>query len=84
MLTRDAGAAPITQPDIIHTSLFRVLTPFNPDEYTRQGIDAVCERWTDKLRGKQWTAKHVWFVYETVFSTIDGERHVMDLYDPAS
>ena len=74
-----AGSRTIKQPDIIHTSLFRVISPANPDEYTRQGIADVCNKWTAKLRGTEWTARHLWLVYETEFSTINGERHVLDL-----
>jgi hypothetical protein len=44
----------------------------------------VCEKWTAKLKGTEWTCNHVWLVYETEFSTINGERHVMDLYDESS
>lgn len=63
----------------MHTSLFRILSPVNPDEYTRKKIQGVCDRWTARLRGTEWSARHVWLVYETEFSTINGERHVMDL-----
>jgi hypothetical protein len=77
-LTR-AGAASIQQPTIIHTSLFRMLSPANPDTYTRARIADVCAKWTAKLRGTEWVARHVWMVYETEFSTIKGEWHVMNL-----
>ena len=73
------GSHSIEQPTIIHTSLFRMLSAVNPDSYTRRAINAVCEKWTAKLRGREWTAKHVWLVYETEFSTIAGQHHVMDL-----
>ena len=74
-----AGAQSIKQPDIIHTSLLRVLSPINPDEYTRKAIQRVCDKWTHKLRGTEWTAAHVWLVYETHFSTIKGTWHEMEL-----
>jgi hypothetical protein len=74
-----AGAHTIQQPKIIHTSLFRIVSPVSLDEYTRQGIDEVCKKWTAQLRGTEWTANEMWLVYETHFSTIDGERFVLSL-----
>ena len=55
-----AGAHTIKQPGIVHTSLFRIISAVNPDEYTRKKIAGVCDKWTAKLKGTEWTAAHVW------------------------
>jgi hypothetical protein len=68
---------PTWQPNIIHTSLLRILTPVNLDDYTRQLIADKCHEWTTRLQGRSWTPKHMWMVYETEFTTIAGERNVV-------
>eukprot|EP01025_Chloroclados_australasicus_P000247 TRINITY_DN10118_c0_g1_i1.p1 TRINITY_DN10118_c0_g1~~TRINITY_DN10118_c0_g1_i1.p1 ORF type:complete len:202 (+),score=22.71 TRINITY_DN10118_c0_g1_i1:25-606(+) len=71
--------APSKQAGIIHTTLMRILTPSSIDEHVRSDIMRICDKWTKKLAGRTWTPENVWLVYETEFSTIEGERHVMPL-----
>lgn len=64
---------------IIHTSLFRVLTPVVFEATTRADIQRVCDDWTYKLAGTTWTPAYLWYILENEFSTIEGLRHVLPL-----
>lgn len=75
------------QSSIIHTSLSRVvskdgsdLPPLDSPAVKR--IQSVCDKWTEKLRGKTFTPSAFWFIFETTFSTIEGPMIKFDLKKP--
>lgn len=69
------------QSTIIHSSLLRILSPTPLGAEAVSAISAACERWTEKLRGKLYSPRTLWFIREMEFSTINGEREVLTLAD---
>lgn len=74
-----AGALRIPQSNIIHVSLLRVLCVQQLDPYIRQKIDAVCAKWTSRLKGTSWEPDTLMHVCEECFSTIEGQHSRFDL-----
>ncbi|GLI59704.1 hypothetical protein VaNZ11_001649 [Volvox africanus] len=69
------------QASIIHSSLLRIVSPRPLGRPAVDAISAACRRWTAKLRGTRYSPKTLWFIRETEFSTIVGEREVLTLGD---
>jgi hypothetical protein len=67
------------QPQIIHTTLFRIVSPEQLPAETIAAIDAECSRWTERLAGAVMAPRALWFVNEKQFSTIEGDREVLPL-----
>jgi hypothetical protein len=78
-LHRAFPGACTSQATIVHTSLFRVLTPQQLPRDTISAISQECDRLTAQLRGTTWQPSRVWYVNEREFSTIIGDKHVMEL-----
>ena len=63
------------QPNIIHTSLLRVVDAAQeqlPAEAVA-AVDAACAAWTAQLAGATLAPAAAWFVNEAVFSTVEGD-----------
>ncbi|GBF98403.1 hypothetical protein Rsub_10468 [Raphidocelis subcapitata] len=73
------GAPAARQPDIIHSSLFRILTPAQLGPEAMAAIAAEAARWTERVRGTVLTCDELWYVVESEFSTIRGERTPMPM-----
>uniref|UniRef100_A0A7R9VQP7 Uncharacterized protein n=1 Tax=Chlamydomonas euryale TaxID=1486919 RepID=A0A7R9VQP7_9CHLO len=67
------------QARIIHSSLLRVLSDEQLSSDDVRKVNDVCERWTAKLRGRCVSPPLAWWVNETEFSTIVGDRTLMPL-----
>lgn len=66
--------APAKQPNILHASLLRLLSPETLPAECLKDINRVCEEWTVKLRGQIFEPEHLWFVHEREFATVSGEK----------
>ena len=66
--------APEKQPNILHASLLRVLSPETLPAESLESINRVCDEWTVKLRGQIFEPEHLWFVLEREFATVSGEK----------
>jgi hypothetical protein len=71
------GSLNIKQSSILHTSMLRLLSTQPLDDYIREKIVETCEKWTEKVKGNMWEADRMWYVLESEFSTIVGEREDM-------
>ena len=67
------------QPAIIHTTLFRIVSPEALPADAIAAIGAECQRWTERLAGAVLAPRSLWFVNELQFSTIEGEREILAL-----
>ncbi|GLC33614.1 hypothetical protein PLESTM_000092000 [Pleodorina starrii] len=72
------------QATIIHSSLLRVMSPGPLGREAVAAISEACRRWTAKLRGTRYSPRTLWFIRETEFSTIEGDREVLTLGDAAA
>ena len=59
-LRRAFPGAPTRQTQIIHVSVLRLLTAEQLSPEERQRLQAVCDDYTQKLRGVQMTATELW------------------------
>lgn len=66
--------APAKQPNILHASLLRLLSPTTLPADAVERVDRVCDEWTQRLRGQAWEPEYLWFVLEREFATVSGER----------
>ncbi|KAL3131840.1 hypothetical protein ABBQ38_007553 [Trebouxia sp. C0009 RCD-2024] len=64
--------APSRQTQIVHVSVLRLLTAEQLSKHDRHALQAVCNAFTDRLKGMQITAAELWYVCESVFSNIEG------------
>lgn len=76
-LTRAFPGAPTRQTQIMHVSVLRLLTARQLSSEERQQLQAICDEYTNKLKGMQITATELWYIYETVFANIEGKVHAM-------
>jgi hypothetical protein len=67
------------QVQIIHTSLLRITTPEPLPAAVAASVTAVCKEVTNELRGKRFSPRNLWFIFESTFSTIEGTRRAMPL-----
>jgi hypothetical protein len=72
------------QSSMIHTSLTRIVSQDGSDlppasSPAIKRIQEVCDRWTEKLKGKTFIPSTLWFIKETTFSTIEGPKIKFDL-----
>lgn len=65
---------PAKQPNIIHSSLCRILAPHPLDQETVRRVSEVCREWSAKWCGRDFIPKRTWLVYEDKFSIIFGRR----------
>ena len=63
---------PPRQSTIFHASVARVLTPAQLDKEAISRVQTVCDRWSDRLRGKQFRVEALHYVAETKFTTVEG------------
>jgi len=73
--------APAKQPDILHSTLVRVLTAEQMGEPARADVAAFCERATAELRGQTLHVRDLWYVQEFLYSCIEGETTRVRLAD---
>eukprot|EP00959_Pyramimonas_sp_CCMP1952_P393208 8238644-Pyramimonas_sp.AAC.1 len=71
--------APTKQPrPIIHGTLLRLLAPCTPlTKAMKAKVLGICDKWTSKLRGTQYTTDTLWLVHETRFSSLEGEKQAV-------
>jgi hypothetical protein len=65
------------QSDIVHSTLFRLLSTPGGAPLTAPAaaaLEAACERATAALRGTRLTVRLLWWVEEQEFSSIEGDR----------
>ena len=72
------------QSSLIHTSLSRIVSEDGshlppPGSPALKEMQKVCDKWTEKLKGKTFKPSSAWWVRETTFSTIEGPRVKLDL-----
>ena len=66
--------SPQGQATIIHTSLVRIVSDEQLDKDTIAAVQKVCVRWTNKLKGKVMVPEGTWWIYESEFSSIFGDK----------
>ena len=66
--------APAKQPNILHASLLRLLSPTTLPADAVERVDRVCDEWTQRLQGQAWEPEYLWFVLEREFATVSGEK----------
>jgi len=66
--------APSKQPNILHASLLRLLSPATLPADAVERVDRACDEWTKKLRGQAWEPEYLWYVLEREFATVNGEK----------
>eukprot|EP00240_Pyramimonas_obovata_P004544 CAMPEP_0118922602 /NCGR_PEP_ID=MMETSP1169-20130426/1477_1 /TAXON_ID=36882 /ORGANISM="Pyramimonas obovata, Strain CCMP722" /LENGTH=371 /DNA_ID=CAMNT_0006863507 /DNA_START=307 /DNA_END=1422 /DNA_ORIENTATION=- len=73
--------APTKQPrPIIHGTLLRLLAPCVPlQKAMKAKMLGICDKWTSKLKGTQYTVDTFWLVHETRFSSLEGEKKAFKL-----
>lgn len=71
------------QASIIHTSLVRVVSAKQLPQATKQAVLALCKRWTGKLKGTLYSPDNLWLLREVQYTTLLGEREVLDLLPPS-
>ena len=59
-LTRAFPGAPTRQTQIMHVSVLRLLTARQLSSEERQQLQAICDEYTNKLKGMQITATELW------------------------
>lgn len=65
---------PPKQPTIVHASIARLLSP---QQLTREQIDriqAVCDAWSERLRGLRFSVERGYHIQEHTFTTVEGPR----------
>lgn len=65
---------PPKQSTIVHASIARLLTP---KQLTREQIDrvqAVCDAWSERLRGMRFDPDRLYHIQERTFTTVEGPR----------
>lgn len=65
---------PPKQSTIVHSSIARVLTPqqLTPEQIAK--VQAVCDSWTERLRGQRFDPQRIYHIQEHTFTTVEGER----------
>ncbi|GFR49436.1 hypothetical protein Agub_g11494, partial [Astrephomene gubernaculifera] len=72
------------QATIIHSSLLRIVSSEPLGRAAVEEVSAACQRWTERLRGTLYRPKTLWFIRETEFSTVVGDREVLTLADASA
>ncbi|KAK9806058.1 hypothetical protein WJX73_010102 [Symbiochloris irregularis] len=78
-LRKTLPGAPKRQTNIIHTSLLRILSPQQLDDKTREAVQAKCDEWTQKLRGKELPCSALWYLHESYYANIQGKSTTLSL-----
>lgn len=70
---RDAfPGGPPRQSTIFHASLARIVSPEELSPQTVARVQAVCDGWSERLRGMEFRASALHHVIEEVFTTVEG------------
>lgn len=67
------------QSTIVHTTLCRIVSDKQLPGDVITNIDKLCAFWTQKLEGRQFSPSCLWWIIEKQFSTIEGDREIMQL-----
>ena len=62
------------QAAIIHTSLLRVISDEQLNSESIMALQRVCESWSIKLKGRKMVPETMWWIYESEFSSIFGDK----------
>ena len=66
--------APSKQPNNLHASLLRLLSPATLPADAVERVDRACDEWTQKLRGQAWEPEYLWYVLAREFAPVNGEK----------
>lgn len=80
-LHKSFPGAPTKQTTIIHTSLLRILSPNQLSDQEKQKVQHLCELWTQRLRGKKIPCQTLWYLIETHYANIVGQKTNIALKD---
>jgi hypothetical protein len=70
---------PPRQSTIFHASVARVLSPEQLDAESRKKIQEICDQWSDRLRGMEFTVDALDYVMEEKFTTVEGPTYSLPL-----
>jgi hypothetical protein len=70
---------PPRQSTIFHASVARVLAPQQIDENCRKKVQKMCNEWSDRLRGTEFSVDALHYVMEEKFTTVEGPTYRLPL-----
>jgi len=70
---------PPRQSTIFHASVARVLSPEQLDNETVQKVQRLCNDWSDRLRGMEFSVDALHYVMEEKFTTVEGPTYDLPL-----
>ncbi len=78
-LEEEFPGGPPRQSTIFHASVARVLTPKQLDGETIKKIQNICNGWSDRLRGMEFSVDALHYVLEEKFTTVEGPTYRLPL-----
>jgi hypothetical protein len=70
---------PPRQSTIFHASVARVLTPKQLNNESIQNVQRICDHWSDRLRGMEFSVDTLHYVQEERFTTVEGPKYEVPL-----